>query len=60
MNILNLFKRKKNIEPIALEESDIFDNMTKHQLLRVKTRIEQELKDIELKEKELKLSNMPF
>ncbi len=62
MNIFKLFKKNKQTsdEKILLEESDIFTNLTKHQLERVMKRIELELADIEKKEEELRASSMPF
>lgn len=66
MNILKLFKGKNNnnkqttYETIPIEESDIFSNMTKHQLQRLMRRIELELAEAEKKEEELKASDMPF
>jgi len=47
-------------EKIALEESDIFDNLTIPQIERCMKRLQWELEEAKRKEEELKHSDMPF
>lgn len=60
--IKQLLKRNRNTEEekIALEESEIFDNLTTQQLQRLLARINYEIKKNEEKEEELRNSDMPF
>lgn len=47
-------------DKIALEESDLFDNLTTPQLERIKSRIEMEIEHNKLEESKLKDSDIPF
>lgn len=60
--IKRLLKRNRNTEEekIALEESELFDNLTTPQLKRLLARITYEIKKNEEKEEELRNSDMPF